>query len=225
MAFMKKKNISIILIVILLVAAITGVFFFAKSRTTSNSNSTDEIIYEDEIILPILRSNTLNELEDYVNRSGVELHTYDEGIYEGFDGISIGDMSVSAIFHPDSENIVSTSVVFESSVIFDDELESPEESLKFYLNRVNAICSSVFGIDTTEFSHIYHSEGYILEENGETYKEFLENNAIFQLSVRETDNSLWKISGYMQEEHFVMYMDRYFNSDAFVDVSADVTLQ
>lgn len=222
---MKKKIITIVLIVALLSAVITGVFFFVKSRTDNNSNNDDAIIYGSEIILTILRSNTLSELQDYANKSEIDLNTYNDGIYEGFDGISIGDMSVSALFHPDSENIVSTSVKFESNVVFDDALESPEESLEFYLNYANYICSSVFDIDSNEFSHIYHSDGYILEENTETYKEFLKNNAMFQLSVREADNSLWKISGYMQEEHFVMYMDRYFGLDVFADVSADANLQ
>ena len=142
---MKKKIITIILIIVLSAAVVTGVFFFVRSRLTDSSNETSDMnLYEDELIFPILRSGTLAELEENAESAGIELNAYNDGLYKGFDGISIGTMSVTAVFQPESDKMASASVKFESNIMFDDGLEASTDVLKSYLNDSRYISCIAF---------------------------------------------------------------------------------
>lgn len=221
---MKKALIIILVIVLIAAGAVAGIFWFKNSGSKSEDNGAQSV--KEVAFLSLVRMNTLSELEEGAKQAEIKLTEFNDGAFKGFSDIPLYGMKATAFFSIKDGKVNQTGVKFVSDTAFNDKTKDKEKKIGEYLESTVNICDLVFGEETNDAYHIYHTDGHLIDQSEEEInKNMAEGKAEFLLTVKEKDKTFWKVSAHIEEEKYVIYMERYFDTTLFGDDAADVILK
>ena len=224
---MKKKIlIPIILVLVVAILGTTGVLLFGwlKNQPSDGEDmNADEMMSDNIEFLAMFRCDTITDLQKKAQEANITLSQFENGKYWGLDQCSVGPLQVSMAvgYKEDAVTMMSGRIEFPTDY---STLEDKVDRMAADLSYSNYYASVLFDVNTTDHFKVYHVDGHLLDGDMEqAYESVANNQAQALLVVKESDKSYWRVSGFLEEERYVLYFDKVF--DNLEDTFADIILE
>lgn len=240
-----KKAIIVVITAVIVIAAGIGTFFVIRNSTSGSADGSKEksVFNEQQIrLLRCFRDNEADAVKGVI--SDEKLSLWEDGGEFGFEEYDINGLKLSAFYSSEDDRITNEYFRFDAGIkrlLKDPVSDKEEDKCKASLSTITELCNTLFGVDVYDCYGFYDKNGLPLDKEQPPIKKLLQGETKFALFVRDVDGSLWKIYGEMTdasdyagpdededenaEYELIFSFTRYFDTELFKDVSADITLK